>query len=114
MRGPVQADTLYGGTHMNTNYDANLVYQFLTQTPEGALKKMLVDKGFTDVHFSMLMKVVRHSGGEGPFCEHFYNCTYPKAKFNANEINTKEKFWNDCITALNQHGLLSPAQKAAA
>lgn len=98
---------------MNTNYDANLVYQFLTQTPESALKKMLVDKSFSDVHFSMLMKVVRHSN-EQQFCDHFYNSSYPKAKFTANEINTKEKFWNDCINVLNQHGLLSPAQKAAA
>ena len=98
---------------MNTNYDANLVYQFLTQTPESALKKMLVDPKFTDVHFSMLMKVIRHSN-ESQFCDHFYNGTYPKAKFNANEINTKEKFWNECINCLNQHGLLSPAQKVAA
>lgn len=98
---------------MNTNYDANLVYQFLTQTPESALRKMLVDKTFTDVHFSMLMKVVRNSN-ESQFCEHFYNSNYPKTKFTANEINTKEKFWNDCINVLNQHGLLSPAQKAAA
>jgi hypothetical protein len=98
---------------MNTNYDGGLIYQFLTQTPEGALKKMLVDKAFTDVHFAVLMKVVRNSD-EVKFCDHFYNSTFPKAKFNANEINLKEKFWGDCINTLNQHGLLSPAQKAAA
>lgn len=98
---------------MNTNYDANLVYQFLTQTPESALKKMLVGPTFNDVHFSMLMKVVRHSN-EDQFCDHFYNSTYPKAKFSANEINSKEIFWSNCINTLNQHGLLSPAQKAAA
>lgn len=98
---------------MNTNYDANLVYQFLTQTPESALKKMLTDKSFTDVHFQVLMKIVRHSD-EAKFCDHFYNCTFPKAKFNANEINLKETFWGDCINCLNSHGLLSPAQKVAA
>lgn len=99
--------------HVNTNYDANLVYQFLTQTPESALRKMLVDKTFTDMHFTMLMKIVR-SSDENKFCDHFYNSTYPKAKFNSTEINSKETFWNDCVKALDSHGLLSPAQKVAA
>lgn len=98
---------------MNTNYDANLVFQFLTQTPESALRKMLIDKSFTDVHFNLLIKVVRNSN-EQQFCNHFYSSSFPKAKFNANEINLKENFWTDCIKALNSHGLLSPAQKAAA
>ncbi len=98
---------------MNTNYDAALVHQFLVQTPESGLRKMLVDKSFTEIHFNLLMKVIR-STDESKFCEHFYNSTYPKAKFNSNEIHLKEKFWNDCINALNSHGLLSPAQKVAA
>lgn len=93
---------------MNTAYDANMVYQFLTQTPESALKKMLVDKTFTDVYFTMLMKIVR-SSDEKKFCDYFYNSTFPKAKFNANEINAKEHFWNGCVKALDSHGLLSPA-----
>jgi hypothetical protein len=97
---------------MNTNYDASLVYQFLTHTPESGLRKMLIDKSFTDVHFNMLMKVIRNSN-EVQFCDHFYNSTFPKAKFNANEINLKEKFWVDCVNCLNSHGLLSPAQKVA-
>ncbi len=98
---------------MNSNYDANLVYQFLINTPESALRKMLIDKSFSDVHFNVLMKVLRNST-EPQFCDHFYNSTYPKAKYNGNEINLKEKFWNECIVALNAHGLLSPAQKSAA
>ena len=100
---------------MNTDYDANMIYQFLTQTPESALKKMLVDNIFTETHFVMLMKIVR-SSDEAKFRDHFYNSTYPKAKFNAKEINAKENFWNDCVKALDSHGLLSPAtpQKIAA
>jgi len=100
---------------MNTDYDANMVYQFLTQTPESALKKMLVDNTFLDLHFTMLMKIVR-SSDEGKFCDYFYNSTYPKTKFNAKEITAKENFWPDCIKALDSHGLLSPAtpQKIAA
>ena len=73
---------------MNSNYDANLVYQFLINTPESALKKMLLDKSFTEIHFNVLMKVVRNSN-ELQFCDHFYNSTFPKAKYNANEINLK-------------------------
>lgn len=93
---------------MNTDYDAKMVFEFLTHTPESALKKMLVDKSFTELQFTMLMKIVR-SSDEKKFCDHFNNSTYPKAKFNANEINAKENFWNDCVKALDSHGLLSPA-----
>ena len=93
---------------MNTDYDANMLYQFITQTPESALRKMLVDKSFTELHFTMLMKIVRN-GDEKKFCDHFHNSTFPKAKFNANEINAKENFWNDCAKAFDSRGLLSPA-----
>lgn len=100
---------------MNTDYDANMLHEFLTHTPESALRKMLVDKQFPEVHFNMMMKILRSTNQE-QFCEHFNKSTYPKAKFNANEINLKEKFWDDCVKALNAHGLLSPAtpQKVAA
>ena len=98
---------------MNTNYDATMVHQFLTQTPESALRKMLVDKSFSEVHFNMLFKTIR-ACNEAQFCDHFYNSTFPKAKYNANEINLKEKFWGDCVACLNSRGLLSPATKVAA
>ena len=98
---------------MNSMYDANMVYQFLTQTPETALRKMLVDAKFTQNHFSMMMKIVRASN-ENQFCGHFYNLDYPKSKFSAAEIGLKETFWPSCTQVLNQHGLLSPAQKIAA
>jgi hypothetical protein len=98
---------------MNSNYDANMIYQFLTQTPESALRKMLVDAKFSTNHFTMLMKIVRASN-EDQFCGHFYNSSYPKSKFSAAEINLKETFWPSLVLVLNQHGLLSPAQKIAA
>ena len=98
---------------MNTNYDANMIHQFLVQTPESALRKMLVDAKFTADHFNMLIKILR-AGNEDQFCKHFYNSDYPKAKFNAKEIALKETFWPSCVQVLNQHGLLSPAQKVAA
>ncbi len=97
---------------MSAIYDGNLLHSFLVNTPEGALRKMLISGPFTDVHFNMLMKFVRTS--ENEFCDHFYAGTFPKLKYNAKEIVLKEKFWELCTNALNQHGLLSPAQKVAA
>lgn len=98
---------------MSSLYDGNLLHQFLSNTPESALRKMLVNPKFNEIHFNMMMKILR-SGNESQFCEHFYAGTFPKAKFNAGEIALKEFFWQNCTQALNQHGLLSPAQKAAA
>ena len=98
-----------------TQYDGNMLHQFLTNTPESALRKMLVGPKFQDANFNMLIKILR-AGNEEQFCKHFHDGTYPKAKFNAGEIVLKETFWNTCINALNTQGLLSPAspQKIAA
>lgn len=98
---------------MTTQYDANLLYQFLSQTPESALKKMLITSHFSDTHFSLMMKIVRCCN-EDQFCNYFYQCQFPKNKYNAKEISIKENFWDLCVKALNQHGLLQPAQKSAA
>lgn len=98
-----------------TNYDASLLHQFLTQTPESALRKMLINPKFPEPNFNMMFKILR-AGNEEQFCKHFYEGTFPKAKFNAGEIVLKETFWNTCINALNTQGLLTPAnpQKIAA
>lgn len=97
---------------MSAIYDGNLLHSFLINTPEGALRKMLISGPFTDVHFNMLMKFAR--AGENEFCLHFNAGTFPKLKYNAKEIVLKEHFWELAVNALNQHGLLSPAQKIAA
>lgn len=94
---------------MTSQYDASSVYQYLIHTPESALKKMLITPQFTPMHFNILFKIVR-AGSEGDFCDHFYKCDFPKAKFSAQEIGLKETFWEKCVAALNQHGLLQPAQ----
>lgn len=96
-----------------SDYDYSSLYQFLAQTPEQGLRKMLVDpKGFTDVHFSLLMKCVR--AGEKGFVECASGQTYPKVKFSPNEIKLKEAFWPLAIQTLNSRGLLSPAMPKAA
>ena len=98
-----------------TQYDGNMLHQFLSNTPESALRKMLVGPKFPEQNFNMLVKILR-AGNEEQFCKHFHDGTFPKAKFNAGEIVLKETFWNTCIHALNTQGLLSPAspQKIAA
>ncbi len=98
---------------MSSIYDGNLLHSFLVNTPEKSLRQMLVKGPLSEVHFNMLMKFAKNSS-ENEFCEHFYNSTFPKLKYNAKEIVLKEKFWEICTSALNQHGLLSPAQKSAA
>ncbi|MFP5520246.1 MAG: hypothetical protein ACLGGX_10100 [Bdellovibrionia bacterium] len=95
-------------------YDVNSLYQFLIQTPEQGLRKMLVDnKPFSEVHFNLLMKVVR-SCDESKFVSHFEAGDFPKVKFSPAEIKLREGFWNDCVKTLDSRGLLSPASPAKA
>lgn len=92
-----------------SQYDVPNLYNFLHQTPEAGLRKMLVDnKPFSEVHFNMMMKVVR-ACNESQFTEHFEKQDFPKCKFSANEIKLKEKFWSDAMTCWNSRGLLTPA-----
>ena len=78
-----------------SQYDVPGLYSFLVHTPEAGLRKMLVDgKPMTDVHFSLMMKIVR-ACNETQFCEHFEKQDYPKIKFGPNDMKLKEKFWAD-------------------
>jgi len=89
------------------------LYQFLINTPEGGLRKMFVDpKSFTDVHFSLLMKVVR-AGDEKHFIQFIEKGEFPKVKYNPNEIKLKDNFWADAQKVFQSRGLLGPAQKVA-
>lgn len=95
-----------------SQYDISSLYSYLAHTPEGGLRKMLVDAKFTEVHFNLLVKVVR-ACSETQFVEHFEKNDFPKVKLGAAEIKIKENFWKDCETCFNGRGLLAPAQKAA-
>ena len=95
-------------------YDLENLYQFLTQTPESGLRKILVDnKPMSDVHFNILMKVTR-SCKCSDFASHFEKGDFPKVKFSTNENTIKEKFWNDVTATLLSRGLLTEAAKKAA
>lgn len=99
-----------------SQYDLAGLYDFLTQTPEKGLRGMLVDgKPMTEVHFNMLVKIVRACKVED-FAVCFEKSEFPKIKFGPSEVKLKEKFWGDCEKALNSRGLLGPAlpQKIAA
>lgn len=97
------------------SYDYSGLYQFIKQTPEGALRKMLVDnKTFTEPHFNLLMKVTR-TCDEGQFCKSFEGKNYPKIRFSPAEEKLREKFWGECESWLCGRGLLAKvAVKTAA
>jgi hypothetical protein len=101
---------------MSVNYDVSSLYQFLTQTPEGGLRKMLIDgKPVTEVHFNLLMKVVKFGTEEDfkKFCE---TNSFPPVRLSPKETPLKEIFWSDCIKTLQARGILQPTNgiKAAA
>jgi hypothetical protein len=97
-----------------SQYDIPGLYQFLLHTPEQGLRKMLVDnKPMSEVHFNLLMKVVKTCTEES-FSNHFEKADFPKVKMGPAETKLKAKFWADCTACFNSRGLLSPAQKAAA
>ncbi|MBY0316392.1 MAG: hypothetical protein K2Q26_12770 [Bdellovibrionales bacterium] len=93
------------------SYDYSGLYQFLKQTPEGALRKILIDnKTFTEPHFNLLMKVTR-TCDEETFCKNFENRNYPKMRFSPGEEKIREKFWNECDAWLHGRGVLNKGAK---
>lgn len=99
-----------------SQYDTQSLYDFLFHTPEGGLRKMLVDnKNMTAVHCGLLIKIVKSSSLES-FSEHFDKKDFPKIRFGPAELKIKEKFWDNCVAVLLERGILQPnsSQKAAA
>ncbi len=92
-----------------SQYDLAGLYQFLHTTPEKGLRKMLVDpKSFGDVHFGLLMKVVRGCD-ESNFVSHYEKADFPKMRFGPAEEKVREKFWKDCEACFLQRGILTVA-----
>lgn len=92
-----------------SQYDVPGLFQFLSQTPEQGLRKMLVDnKPMSDSHFSLLLKITR-AGAESQFCDHFEKKDFPKVKMGPAEQKIKDKFWDDCIVAFKARGILQPS-----
>jgi hypothetical protein len=91
-----------------SQYDTAGLHEFLIHTPEGGLRKMLVDKNpMTDVHFNLLMKVAKGCNAE-EFGEHLEKKTFPKVRLGPAEMKLKEKFWDECMKACQSRGILQP------
>jgi hypothetical protein len=101
-----------------SQYDTQTLFDFLAHTPEGGLRKMLIDrKTMTDVHCNLLLKVVKSCSAE-QFGEHFEQQSFPKIRTSPAEDKIKEKFWQDCTATFLERGILqkapAPSHKEAA
>jgi len=85
------------------------VCNFLKQTPEGNLRKMLVGGELTEAHFRILMKLAK-GGPEGDFTEAFQNESMGKLRLSTKEAPLKENFWRICKAKLKSLGLLPPSE----
>lgn len=89
------------------------VYQFLKDTPEGPLRKMMVGGEMTENHFRLLMKVVRGCS-QTEFVECMNSESLPKIRLAPAEVPMKETIWPICTRKWSSLGLLgAPAAKAA-
>ncbi len=92
-----------------SQYDLKGLHEFLNQTPEQGLRKMLVDqKPMTEAHFTLLLKIVR-TGGVDEFITHAEKEDFPKIKLGPAETKLKDKFWKDCFQTFSSRGILNPA-----
>jgi hypothetical protein len=91
-----------------SQYDTHSLHDFLINTPEGGLRKILVDRvRTTDVHCGMLVKIARACNAD-QFAEHFSRQDFPKMRMGPAELKIKEKFWENCTSLLLERGLLQP------
>lgn len=97
---------------MHSPEEIKSVCDFLKQTPEGSLRKMLVAGEVTDAHFRLLMKLVK-GGPESDFVDAFTKEDIGKLRLSPKEAPLKDTLWPVCKKKLIALGLL-PADKKAA
>ncbi len=97
---------------MHTPEEIISVCEFLKQTPEGSLKKMLVAGDVTEAHFRLLMKLAK-GGPEADFVEAFTKEDMGKMRLSSKEAPLKETLWPVCKKKLMALGLLPPDKKVA-
>ena len=91
-----------------SQFDTDGLRDFLLHTPEGGLRKMLVDKkNMTDVHCNLLLKIVRSCPAE-QFAEFIAKKDFPKIRMSPAESKIKEQFWDQCLATLKERGILQP------
>ena len=99
-----------------SQYDTQTLHEFLAQTPESALRKMLLDRQLmTDAHCGLLFKLVK-SCDAATFGLHLDRQDFPRVRMSPAEEKIKEKFWETCTATLLERGILQPSstQKLAA
>lgn len=94
---------------MYSNGDLASLYDFLRNTPEGSLRKMMVGGKVTAAHFSLLMKLAKNSP-EGDFIAAFNGESLPKMKFSPAENQIRDTFWAPCKEVFLSLGLLKATQ----
>lgn len=97
---------------MHSNEDIANLYSFLKQTPEGALRKMLVAADLTDAHFRILVKLAK-GADEAAFTECFNAEGFGQLRLSPKEIPLKETFWPICKKKVISLGLIGAEAKAA-
>jgi hypothetical protein len=97
---------------MYSEQDLMSLYDFLRQTPEGHLKKMMVNAKMTEAHLRILLKVVRGSSNQ-EFVQYALNGNLPKIKLSPAELAAKESLWGVCLEQCSALGLISKAAKTA-
>ena len=92
-----------------SQFDTDGLREFLLHTPEGGLRKMLIDKkNMTEVHCNLLLKIVRGCPAE-QFAQYIEKKDFPKIRMSPAESKIKEKFWDQCLATLQERGILQPA-----
>jgi hypothetical protein len=96
---------------MYSNDDISSLHSFLTQTPEGALRKMLLGAEMTEAHFRLLVKLAK-GADEANFIECFNGENMGQLRLSPKEAPLKETFWPACKKKFSALGLIK-ATKAA-
>lgn len=98
---------------MYTNDDISGVYNYLLHTPEGPLRKMLVDDKMTDTHIRLLAKLAK-GAPESEFTNCFQSENFGSLRLSGAENKIREHFWTVCKNRLSALGLLIASESQAA
>lgn len=96
---------------MHALNEVNSVYEFINNTAEGNLRKMLVNDQMTDAYFRVFLKIGKLYT-QADFVEAFTGETIPRMKLSPKEREIKETFWPICKKRLEDLGFLNMSQAA--
>jgi protein tyrosine/serine phosphatase len=96
---------------MLTPNDLATVYDFIKQTGESNIKKMMTNGKMTATHVGLLLKVIRNSKVE-EFAKYYETNSFPKTKYSNEEDKLKEKFWETAVDSFVGLGLAAHVKAA--